>query len=323
MSRILSGIQPSGTLHIGNYFAMMKRMIEFQEDHELFCFIVNYHALTSLHDPAALRENTMSAVLDFLALGLDPDKAFFWIQSDVPEVTELTWIIGCQTSLGLLERSHSYKDKLAKGLPASCGLFTYPVLMAADILLYQADIVPVGKDQKQHIEITRDIAERFNSVYGETFVLPEPLISDDIAVIPGIDGQKMSKSYGNTINIFEDEKSLKKKVMKIVTDSKAVEEPKDPDTCNLFALYRLFADKPKQDEMRERYLRGGLGYGEVKKELFGLIWDYFRPFRERRAEFARDMGEIAGIMKKGAEKTRAVAVPTLELVKRRTGLAYR
>jgi tryptophanyl-tRNA synthetase len=239
MSRILSGIQPSGTLHIGNYFAMMKRMIEFQEEHELFCFIVNYHALTSLQDPEALRENTMSAVLDFLALGLDPDKAFFWIQSDVPEVTELTWIIGCQTSLGLLERSHSYKDKLAKGLPASCGLFTYPVLMAADILLYQADIVPVGKDQKQHIEITRDIAERFNSVYGETFVLPEPLISDDIAVIPGTDGQKMSKSYGNTINIFEDEKSLKKKVMKIVTDSKAVEEPKDrmPATSLRFTVF--------------------------------------------------------------------------------------
>jgi len=322
MARILSGIQPSGTLHIGNYFAMMRKMIEFQEEHELFCFIVNYHAMTSLHDPAELAENTLAAAMDFLALGLDPDKCHFWVQSDVPEVTELTWILGCHTSMGLLERSHSYKDKLARGLTASCGLFTYPVLMAADILLYQANIIPVGKDQKQHIEITRDIAERFNLVYGETFVLPEPMISDDIAVIPGIDGQKMSKSYGNTINIFEDEGSLKKKVMKIKTDSTPVEDPKDPDTCNLFALYRLFADEEKIGVLRDRYIKGGVGYGEVKKELLALIQDYFAPFRKRRAELEKDRGAVADILKKGAEKTRAVATVTLDLVRERTGLRY-
>ncbi len=322
MARILSGIQPSGTLHIGNYFAMMKKMIEFQDKHELFCFIVNYHAMTSLHDPKELAENTLAAAMDFLALGLDPDRCHFWTQSDVPEVTELTWILGCHTSLGLLERSHSYKDKLARGLTASCGLFTYPVLMAADILLYQANIIPVGKDQKQHIEITRDIAERFNLVYGETFVLPEPLISDDIAVVPGIDGQKMSKSYGNTINIFEEEGTLKKKVMKIKTDSTPVEDPKDPDTCTLFALYRLFADENTLAGLRERYVKGGLGYGVVKKELLGLIRDYFAPFRERRAALEKDRGAVAEILKKGAEKTRAVAAVTLDLVRERTGLRY-
>ncbi len=322
MARILSGIQPSGVLHIGNYFAMMKKMIEFQNEHELFCFIVNYHALTTVTDRKELKDNTISAILDFLALGLDPEKCFFWVQSDVPEVTELTWILGCQTSIGLLERSHSFKDKIAKGLVPNCGLFTYPVLMAADILLYQAQIIPVGKDQKQHVEITRDIAERFNGVYGETFTLPEALIQEEIAVIPGIDGLKMSKSYGNTINIFEDEKTLKKKVMKIVTDSKTVQEPKDPDACNLFALYRLFADGAKIESMRGRYLAGGMGYGEVKKELFGMIWDYFRPFRDRRSELAADIGEIMNIMKKGAQKTRNEAAKTLSVVRERVGLIY-
>lgn len=322
MARVLSGIQPSGTLHIGNYFAMMKRMIEFQNEHELFCFIVNYHAMTSLHDPKALSENTIDAALDFLALGLDPEKCFFWVQSDVPEVTELTWILSCHTSLGLLERSHSYKDKLAKGITPSSGLFTYPVLMAADILLYQAEIIPVGKDQKQHIEITRDIAVRFNSVYGETFILPEPMISDDIAVVPGIDGQKMSKSYGNTIDIFENEASLKKKVMHIKTDSTPVESPKDPLSCNLFALYKLFADKDKTEALQERYLKGGVGYGEVKKELFGLIYDYFSPYRKKREALAREKQLVKDILKEGAEKTRAVAVKTLDEVKRKTGLYY-
>ncbi|MBP7582902.1 MAG: tryptophan--tRNA ligase [Spirochaetes bacterium] len=322
MARVLSGIQPSGTLHIGNYFAMMKRMIEFQNDNELFCFIVNYHAMTSLQDGKALAENTVDAALDFLALGLDPEKTFFWVQSDVPEVTELTWILGCHTSLGLLERSHSYKDKVAKGIVPNAGLFTYPILMAADILLYQAERIPVGKDQKQHVEITRDIAERFNNAFGETFVLPEPIIPDDIAVIPGIDGQKMSKSYGNTINIFEDEASLKKKVMRIKTDSTPVEEPKDPETCNLFALYRLFADAEKIAAMKERYLKGGVGYGEVKKELLGLIYDYFAPFRKKREGLAKDRGAIRDILKKGSDKTRAEAVKTLDLVKERTGLRY-
>ncbi len=322
MARILSGIQPSGTLHIGNYFAMMKRMITFQEEHDLFCFIVNFHALTSMHDGAQLRQNTIEAAMDFLALGLDPERCHFYVQSDVPEVTELAWILGCHTSTGLLDRSHSYKDKIAKGITPNAGLYTYPVLMAADILLYQAELIPVGKDQKQHVEITRDIAERFNNVYGDTFVLPEPLIAEDIAVIPGIDGQKMSKSYGNTINIFEEEKELKKKVMRIVTDSTPVEEPKNPDTCNVFALYRLFASPDKVENLRDRYLGGGTGYGEAKKELLGLIWEYFRPFREKRAELARDPGEVKSILAGGAVKTRAVAAETLETVRKRAGISY-
>ncbi|PKL35409.1 MAG: tryptophan--tRNA ligase [Spirochaetae bacterium HGW-Spirochaetae-1] len=322
MSRILSGIQPSGTLHIGNYFAMMKPMIEFQRNHELFCFIVNYHAMTSVEDGDYLRKNTLEAAIDFLALGLDPDKCHFWVQSDVPEVTELTWILSCHTSLGLLERSHSYKDKVAKGITPSAGLYTYPILMAADILLYNAQIVPVGKDQKQHLEITRDVALRFNNTYGDIFTIPEPLISEDLAVIPGVDGQKMSKSYDNTINIFEDEKSLKKKVMRIVTDSTPVEEPKNPETCNLFALYKLFAEPEKTAELKERYLKGGIGYGEVKKELNGMIWEFFAPFREQRQRYAGDPGEVFNILKKGADKTRVVAAVTLDKIKTAVGLKY-
>jgi len=323
MSRVLSGIQPSGTLHIGNYFAMMKPMISMQTDNELFCFIVNYHAMTTLTDGKVLRQNTVDAAMDFLALGLDPDRAHFWVQSDVPEVAELTWILSCHTSLGLLERSHSYKDKLARGITPNTGLFTYPVLMAADILLYNAQIIPVGKDQKQHVEITRDIAIRFNNAYGDIFTIPDPSIQEDIAVIPGTDGQKMSKSYDNTINIFEDEKSLKKKVMKIVTDSTPVEDPKNPDACTIFTLYRLFADKDRIENLRDRYASGGTGYGEVKKELLGLIWEHFRPFREKREMYEKDRGEVINILKKGADKTRAVALPTLEKVKDAVGLNYR
>lgn len=322
MSKILSGVQPTGRLHIGNYFAMMKPMVEYQNEHELYCFIVNYHALTTVTDGEELRQNTLSAAMDFLALGIDPDKCFFWVQSDVPEVVELTWILSCHTSLGLLERSHSYKDKVAKGIVPNSGLFSYPVLMAADILLYQAELIPVGKDQKQHIEITRDIAQRFNGTYGETFVIPEPLISEDVAVIPGIDGQKMSKSYDNAIYIFEDEKTLKKKVMKIMTDSTSVEAPKDPAKCNLFALYRLFAESEKAEEMRRKYLNGGTGYGDVKKELFGLIWDYFSEARDKRRQLENDPAEIHNILKKGAQKTREVAVKTLNDVKKKTGLLY-
>jgi len=301
---------------------MMKRMIGFQREHELFCFIVNYHALTSMTDAALLRKNTLDAALDFLALGLDPERAHFWVQSDIPEVTELTWILACHTSQGLLERSHSYKDKIAHGITPNTGLFTYPVLMAADILLYQANVIPVGRDQKQHVEITRDIAVRFNNTFGETFVVPEPLIEDEIALIPGTDGQKMSKSYGNTINIFEDEKTLKKKVMSIVTDSTPVEAPKDPEKCNVFALYRLFADAAHTEAMRARYLAGGMGYGEAKKELLGLIWEYFAPYREKRARLANDPGEVLAILEKGARKTREVAFPTIEDVRRKVGISY-
>ncbi|HOO73557.1 MAG TPA: tryptophan--tRNA ligase [Spirochaetota bacterium] len=322
MKRVLSGIQPSGTLHIGNYFAMMKPMIELQKTNELFCFIVNYHAMTTIIQGEQLRENTLNAAIDFLSLGLDPEKTFFWVQSDVPEVTELSWILSCHTSLGLLERSHSYKDKLARGITPNSGLFTYPVLMAADILLYNADIIPVGKDQKQHVEITRDIAIRFNNTYGDIFTIPEPKIDDDIAVIPGTDGQKMSKSYDNTINIFEDEKQLKKKIMKIVTDSTPVEDPKDPEKCTIFSLYRLFGSENQVEDLKQRYVKGGTGYGEVKKELLALVLEYFRPYREKREQYLKDKGEVLNILKKGAEKTRAVAIPTLDRVKRAVGLIY-
>ncbi|MCL1834088.1 MAG: tryptophan--tRNA ligase [Leptospirales bacterium] len=322
MARVLSGIQPSGALHIGNYFGMMKQMIGFQESSELFCFIVNYHAMTSLHDGDELRKNTIEAAIDFLALGLDPKRSIFWIQSDVPEVAELSWILSCHTSLGLLERSHSYKDKLARGLAANTGLFTYPVLMAADILLYVSNIVPVGKDQKQHIEITRDIAGSFNNTYGDIFVMPEGAISEETAVIPGIDGQKMSKSYDNAINIFDDEKTLKKKIMKIVTDSTPVEEPKDPDKCNLFSIYKLFATESMLSDMKDRYLKGGTGYGQVKKELLDLLIEYFKPYRENRRQFETDHGEVYRILKEGADKARSAASVTLKRVKDAVGLNY-
>ncbi len=320
--RVLSGIQPSGTLHIANYFAMMKPMIRFQEEHTLFCFIVNLHALTTVYEADKLRGGTMNACLDFLALGLDPDKAFFWVQGDVAEVCELTWILNNHTPVGLLERAHSYKDKIAKGFQPHNGLFSYPVLMAADILLYQADAVPVGKDQKQHLEITRDIAIKFNNTYGETFTVPEPWIDENTAVIPGLDGQKMSKSYGNTLEIFSPEKALKQKVMKIVTDSTPVEDPKDPDKCNVFALISLFLTPEEKAELAGRYRAGGLGYGEVKKQLFARMWEYFAPYRARRAELAGNLDYVRQIMAKGAEKTRAVATETLDLVRGKVGLNY-
>jgi tryptophanyl-tRNA synthetase len=322
MSRILSGIQPSGKLHIGNYFGMMKPMIGYQEKHELFCFLANFHAMTSTDDCNSLKENTIEAAIDFLALGLNPDKCYFWVQSDVPEVTELTWILACHTSMGLLERSHSYKDKVAHGIVPNAGLFTYPVLMAADILIYKSNLVPVGKDQKQHLEITRDIAQSFNTKFGETFIIPEPQISDDIAVIPGVDGQKMSKSYNNAIFIFEEEKELKKKIMKIVTDSTPVEEPKDPEKCNVFALYKLFADNDMIENLRQKYLRGGMGYGDAKKELFGCVWEYFKAAREKRKALEQDRDGIYKILKTGAEKTRGIALSVLRDVKEKVGLKY-
>jgi tryptophanyl-tRNA synthetase len=320
--RVLSGIQPSGTLHIGNYFAMMRPMINYQETSDLFVFIVNFHALTSVDDPRALAKNTLEVALDWLALGLDPDKCTFYTQSDVPEVCELTWILCNVTPVGLLERAHSYKDKIARGIPANHGLFTYPVLMAADILLYQADVVPVGKDQKQHLEITRDIALKFNNTFGETFVVPAAEIDENMAVVPGLDGQKMSKSYDNTIDIFGDEKDLRKKFMAIVTDSLPVEAPKDPERSVLYALYKLFASPPEVKALAERFRAGGLKYGDVKAELFDKYWEFFRPFRQRRAELARDPGHVRQVLKDGAAKARAVATPTLNLVRQRTGLIY-
>lgn len=320
--RVLSGIQPSGALHLGNYFAMMKRMIEYQENHELFCFIVNYHALTTVKDADFLRKNTYEACVDFLALGIDPEKSYFYVQSDIPEVTELTWILSNITEMGLLKRAHSFKDKTAKGIEANHGLFAYPVLMAADILLYGANLVPVGKDQKQHVEMTRDIAQKFNHNFGETFVVPDVSIEKNLATIPGLDGQKMSKSYGNTIEIFTTKDVLKKKVMSIVTDAKAIEEPKDPKTCNLFAIYSLFLDKAGRKELTERYLTPGLRYGDVKKELVDVIWDYFEPYREKREALLNDQDTVHDIMQFGANKARKVAKEYLEKARSAVGLNY-
>jgi tryptophanyl-tRNA synthetase len=320
--RVLSGIQPSGSLHIGNFFGMMRSMIDWQEKSQLFCFIVNMHALTTVTDGPLLAKNTLEAAMDFLALGLDPEKSFFWVQGDVPEHAELTWVLHNHTSMGLLERGHSYKDKLARNLTPNHGLFAYPVLMAADILLYQANLVPVGRDQKQHLEMARDIAGAFNHVYGETFVLPEPAIDEDLATVPGLDGQKMSKSYGNAIDIFLEKDELKKRVMAIVTDARAVSEVKDPDNCNLFAIYRLFIDDQALAELRDRYLKPGLKYSEVKKELIEIVWSFFAPYRERRLELAKKPEQVREIMAEGAVKARKVATITMDAVKEKVGLIY-
>ncbi|MFZ5758462.1 MAG: tryptophan--tRNA ligase [Thermodesulfobacteriota bacterium] len=320
--RILSGIQPSGKLHIGNYFGMMKPMIHNMDHGELYAFIVNLHALTTVHDSKAIVRDTLEAAADFLALGLDPDRCIFWVQSDVPEVTELTWILSTLTPMGLLERCHSFKDKVAKGIQPSHGLFSYPVLMAADILLYQANLVPVGKDQKQHIEVARDIAIKFNNTFGETFVLPEPGIDDNLATVPGLDGQKMSKSYGNTIGIFLDAKALKKSVMAIVTDAAPVEAVKNPDTCNLYNIFKLFAPADRLQEVRELYLNGGAAYGYLKLELVDILWEYFRAAREKREQLVADSGYLREVLAQGAAKARAKAAPTLDLVRQRVGLVY-
>ena len=320
--RVLSGIQPSGSLHLGNFFGMMKKMIEYQEQEELFCFIANYHAMTSLSDGKALARGTLEAAANFLALGLDPEKSTFWVQSDIPEVQELTWILSNFTPMGLLERCHSYKDKVAQGIKPNHGLFAYPVLMAADILLFQSDKVPVGKDQKQHLEVARDIAIKYNNEYGEVFTVPEPEIDEDVATIPGLDGRKMSKSYGNTIDLFLDEKALRKQVMRIVTDPTPVDEPKNPETCNIFQIYRLFLDKAGVEELRQRYLTPGLRYGDVKQELFETTRDFFAPYAEKRRELLADPEGLRKILAAGADKARYTAVKTLRKVRKKGGLAY-
>ena len=320
--RILSGIQPSGSLHLGNYFGMMKRMIEYQDKSELFCFLVNYHALTSVSDGNKLRKETLSAAMDFLALGINPDKSYFWVQSDIPEVTELTWILSNVTPFGLLERCHSYKDKVARGIFPNHGLFAYPVLMSADILIFQSNIVPVGKDQKQHVEVARDIAIKFNNTYGEIFVIPEEEIQSDLATVPGLDGQKMAKSYDNTIEIFADEKNMKQKVMSIVTDSTPVDKPKNPETCNLFAIYQLFASEGQVKELDDKYRNKPMKYSDVKKELFGMIWDYFANARQERKKYENSPGDVINILQKGAGKTREIACSTIEQVRKAIGLNY-
>lgn len=320
--RILSGIQPSGTLHIGNYFGMMLPSIELQARGECYYFIADYHSMTSLTDAAERRKNVVNVALDFLACGLDPKKSVFFRQSDLPRVCELYWIIGTLTPMGLLERAHSYKDKTAKGISPNFGLFAYPTLMAADILMYDANLVPVGRDQKQHLEMTRDIAIKFNQTYGETFVIPEPEIREEVATVPGLDGQKMSKSYGNTIDIFGDEKATKKKIMSIVMDSRPPAEPKpDADKNLAVQLLKLVAPAPVSADYENRLREGGLGYGDLKKALFEHYWNYFAPYRARRAELAANMDYVNEVLKDGAQRASVISDQVLERARRACGLA--
>jgi tryptophanyl-tRNA synthetase len=318
--RILSGIQPSGTLHLGNYFGMMKPSIELQYRGEAFYFIADLHALTSVRDAGELSENIRSVAIDFLACGLDPRRACFFRQSQVPAVTELAWILSTLTPMGLLERCHSYKDKLGRGIAPSHGLFAYPVLMAADILIYDSDIVPVGRDQKQHIEVTRDLVIKFNETYGPTLKLPEPSIRDDAAVVPGLDGEKMSKSYGNAIGIFEGESAMRKKIMSVKTDSTPVEAPKAVENSTILALYKLVADPADYAQMESDFRAGGVGYGDFKKRLFSALWEYFAPMRERRDEILDDPGYVEKVLRDGRERANQVAEEVISRVRSATGL---
>ncbi len=318
--RVLSGIQPSGKLHIGNYFGAMRQHLALQKEHEGFYFIADYHALTSNPSPQDLADNTLSVAMDYLALGLDPEKTVFWRQSDLPEVTELTWLLSCVTPMGLLQRCTSYKDKVAQGISPNHGLFAYPVLQAADILIFRSNLVPVGADQKQHIEVTRDIAQRFNTTYEEVFTIPEDHIVESVAVVPGVDGRKMSKSYDNTIEIFEPEKRIKKKVMRIVTDSTPIESPKDPDTCNVFAMLKLLASPDELKTWDERYRSGGMGYGDAKKRLAELIVEYFRPFRQKREELENNLDYVHQVLADGARRAAEVARQTLNDARKAVGL---
>lgn len=297
-------------------------MVKYQESSDLFLFIANLHSLTTVSNQNDLKQLTLQAATDLLALGIDPERCYFWVQSDVPETAELTWILSCITPMGLMERAHSYKDKVAKKIPATLGLFNYPALMSADILINQADLVPVGKDQKQHLEMARDIAIKFNNTYGDVFTIPEPDIPDEIAVIPGTDGQKMSKSYNNTIPIFADEKVIKKAVMGIVTDSKGVDEPKGLEGNTIYELYKLFASSEELGEFADRFRKGGMGYGDAKKMLLEKIQNYFSPFQRKRKELEKNPGIVEDILMKGAEKVKKVSHETMEKVREATGLKY-
>lgn len=320
MTRFLTGIQPSGAFHLGNYFGAIRPLVEMQERGRVFAILVDLHALTSVRDAATLREYVRNAAVDFLACGLDPERSVFFRQSDIPEHTELMWILSTVTPMGLLERCHAYKDKVARGLSANHGLFAYPVLQAADILLYDADVVPVGKDQKQHLEVARDIAAKMNEVYGDVLTLPEPEIADKVATIPGIDGQKMSKSYGNTIELFPAEKALRQRVMGIVTDSTPVEAPKDPSGSTILELYRLVATPDAAQLMEDQFRAGGVGYGEFKKRLFAAIWEYFAPMRERRTALLDDPGQVDEILRRGAGQAHEIAGVTMARVRQAVGL---
>ncbi len=319
--RVLSGIQPTGDLHLGNYFGMMSRMIEYQNNSDLFCCIVNYHALTTIKDKNILRKNTINAAIDFLSLGMDPQKSTFWVQSDIPQVAELTWLLSNMTSVGLMERSTSYKDKINKGLTPHMGLFSYPILMAADILLFGSNVVPVGKDQKQHLEMTRDIALKFNNTYGEILIIPEPDIESKTMLVPGIDGQKMSKSYGNTIPIFADDDKMKKIVMSIVTDSAGINDSKDKDTP-LYKLYSLFLDDEEKKILSDRYDTPGLRYGDIKKELFEKICEHFSPYKKRREYLIDNIDEVYHILSLGRERAANVASEYIDKVRKSMGIDF-
>jgi tryptophanyl-tRNA synthetase len=318
--RILSGIQPSGTLHLGNYFGMMRPAIELQDKGEALYFIADYHSMTSLFDPAERRQNSLNVALDFLACGLDPQRTIFFRQSDVPEVTELSWILSSLTPMSLLEKCTSFKDKVARGIPVNHGLFAYPVLMAADILIYDSNLVPVGQDQKQHLEVTRDIAIKFNEAYGDTFVIPEPQIRAETARVPGIDGEKMSKSYGNTIEIFGDEKVLRKKVMAIKMDSRLPADPKPDAEQNLAIQLLKVIDAGIGREYEEKLRAGGLGYGDLKKHLFGVYWEHFAAARAKRASLVANLDYVHGVLRDGAAKARALARPVLKRARQASGL---
>ncbi|MEX2350915.1 MAG: tryptophan--tRNA ligase [Balneolaceae bacterium] len=318
---ILSGIQPSGELHLGNYFGAMRQHIRMQTEGDAFYFLANYHSLTSLNDRDRLREYTEEIVLDYLALGLDPEQCTIFAQSDVPQTTELAWILGCLTPVSMMEKGVSYKDKVSSGLKPNIGLFTYPVLQAADILIYRSNIVPVGEDQKQNIEIARDLAGKFNRTFGDHILtIPEEYIVKSVAVVPGVDGRKMSKSYGNTIGIFEEGKSLGKRVMSIKTDSAGLSDPKDPERCNVFSLIRLFASPEKISELEQAYRNGGYGYGDAKKELLKLINEHFSEARERREKLGADRSILYDILKEGGNKARERAEEVMEVVRSAAGL---
>ncbi len=320
--RVFTGIQPSGDLHIGNYFGSIKQMVDAQKENDTFAFIANYHAMSSGNGGERLAGLTMQTATDFLSLGIDPKKSTFWVQSDVKDVLELYWVLSAFTPMGLLERAHSYKDKTAKGIAANHSLFSYPVLMAADILLYSPDIIPVGKDQIQHVEIARDIAIKFNNEYGEIFKLPTFKIEENVATVPGIDGQKMSKSYNNTVNIFGEEKKQLKTIKKIVTENVPMEEPKEHENCNVYNMAKLFLNENECKELQERYKRGGEGHGHFKLYLHDVIWEYFKPYRERREYYKAHQDEVRDILEYGADKAKEVALPMIEKVRSITGIRY-
>lgn len=319
--RILSGIQPTGAPHIGNYFGAIRQYVDLHYDNDGFYFVANYHALTTVRDAETMTRQSLDVALDLLACGLDPSRATVFLQSDIPEVMELTWILTCVTPMGLLERCHAYKDKVSQGLPTDHGLFAYPVLMAADILAYDSDYVPVGQDQKQHLEVTRDIATRLNYAFGQEILkLPEPYIMPHVATVPGLDGRKMSKSYGNDIGIFEDDASVKRKIMRMVTDSTPVEDPKDPSTCNAFQLFALFATEEERADMERRYREGGVGYGEVKKRTIELFHRCLDPLRERRRALERDPDFVRDVLRQGAKRARSHAAEVLERARTACGM---